>query len=684
MRAGSKIRRMSKKRTRRHDGCSVSLPQGATLSLSSLLDSIARNGLFYENLRHSSQFIGPVDRQLFGLRRRRINVLSEKNRYNPTHLGRRMHTLRRFIIPRHTASNMILFAIFLLTIILNHSSFSYYVSAWLTTPCVSRRGYQKTMVSSLLKRCMHGTAEAESFWIRKADDFEEEEDVPRPTENGGYSHTQASRAKISAANKGKTPWNKGVQRSEEVKARIAAGVRAKNRERFLLKLQEMGISEKDYEEQRRKERNQKEAEKRARRTEKGGYRPTEETKRKISEILKQKFAAGEIAPRFVQPVNVRRGFTHSEETRQKISESLRKRWATDSDYRAKMVEMSNRVNSSEDVRRKISESLKQKWQSDDEFRQEMLTKIATRKPRTESPHSKYVGHHYTDDHRARISAAMKAKWQDTEYREKTLQSLASRRVASSPNSLVDSPVDRKVLLDHPTNRIVSNQTFASPSIEKRKSASNTNGVTTQSPPRTKEKSPKPPKVVANDVVAGIRALQPRTSSDSNEKSVVRSSNVDNVLGTSNTQPNRNIASDSRRNVASIDTGDSSNIKPSSKITDAEFEILVEGGEMQAETPVDKKSSKGTASTEATTSGGNVDLLKAERRDLYDLLYGDDDRSDEEEYDNDTAAMRSFHGDENIVSHKDSKSSGGSTISSILSQLDDENLDTFDPYGLDDF
>lgn len=36
----------------------------------------------------------------------------------------------------------------------------------------------------------------------------------------GRPHTAESRAKISAANKGKTPWNKGLGHSEETKARI--------------------------------------------------------------------------------------------------------------------------------------------------------------------------------------------------------------------------------------------------------------------------------------------------------------------------------------------------------------------------------------------------------------------------------------------------------------------------------
>jgi NUMOD3 motif len=78
-------------------------------------------------------------------------------------------------------------------------------------------------------------------------DDTDEADVPMPTQNGGYSHTKASRAKISAANKGNTPWNKGQQRSAEVKARIAAGVRAANRQRFLQKLLELNMTEAQYE-----------------------------------------------------------------------------------------------------------------------------------------------------------------------------------------------------------------------------------------------------------------------------------------------------------------------------------------------------------------------------------------------------------------------------------------------------
>ena len=111
-----------------------------------------------------------------------------------------------------------------------------------------------------------------------------------------------------------------------MKKRIAEGVRRKNRERFLKKLEDMGLTEEEYEQQKKEERRKKDAERRARRTENGGYRPTEETRQKISRIMKEKFANGEIKRRTYNGPS-RKGFTHSEETKEKIRQSLRKKWA---------------------------------------------------------------------------------------------------------------------------------------------------------------------------------------------------------------------------------------------------------------------------------------------------------------------------------------------------------------------
>lgn len=151
-------------------------------------------------------------------------------------------------------------------------------------------------------------------------------DVPQRTEAGGYTHTIASKAKISAANKGKVPWNKGMHRSDEVKARIAEGVRRKNRERFLQQLANRGLTEEQYEDQKREEQRLKDEDKLKRKTAKGGYRATDETKAKISSVLKEKYANGNLTKKAYHGP-FRKGFTHSEETKEKIRITLKKKWA---------------------------------------------------------------------------------------------------------------------------------------------------------------------------------------------------------------------------------------------------------------------------------------------------------------------------------------------------------------------
>ena len=71
-------------------------------------------------------------------------------------------------------------------------------------------------------------------------------DKPRPTENGGYTHTKSSKRKIGDANRGKKPWNKEKTRSEAERAQISAGVRARNKATLKRKLEELGITEEQY------------------------------------------------------------------------------------------------------------------------------------------------------------------------------------------------------------------------------------------------------------------------------------------------------------------------------------------------------------------------------------------------------------------------------------------------------
>jgi NUMOD3 motif len=84
-------------------------------------------------------------------------------------------------------------------------------------------------------------------------DFETEDDnldyVPsleRMTIMGGYAHTKNTRMKISQANKGNTPWNKGKSRTESSKLKISAGVRARHQTILLEKLKKLGMTEAEW------------------------------------------------------------------------------------------------------------------------------------------------------------------------------------------------------------------------------------------------------------------------------------------------------------------------------------------------------------------------------------------------------------------------------------------------------
>ena len=71
-----------------------------------------------------------------------------------------------------------------------------------------------------------------------------------PNKNLGRSHTEESKARISAANKGNVPWNKGRTHSEETRRKIAETTRRnaerRKAEKLAAKLAELGLTEEEY------------------------------------------------------------------------------------------------------------------------------------------------------------------------------------------------------------------------------------------------------------------------------------------------------------------------------------------------------------------------------------------------------------------------------------------------------
>ena len=586
-------------------------------------------------------------------------------------------------------------------------------------------------------------------------------DVPRPTPNGGFTHTPTSKAKISAANKGKVPWNKGKSRSEEDKARIAAGVRARNREIFLKKLQDLGLTEEEYEDYKKEQRRQRERERRARKTAKGGYKPTEETKKKISEIMKEKHRRGEVK-RPKRPS--RTGYSPSPETRKKISESLKKKWAEDEEYRERIT--ANLSSSrDEDYRKKMSEIMKKKWQDPDE-REKMLKK-QTRAPR--SP-----------EHRRKVSEAIKKKWQDPEYRKrvgdgmkKKWENDANYRMAVS--STMSESIKKKWQDAEYRDRVVSTKKKASAKRKDSNTTLSSNRRTRKVKGSTSSGSNGDPFeleiVLPVSVNDAVKRKEKKLKQKRKQKKLSTAKSAVDDSSSMMIPSLVDLDMEHRTMTASTKVrGDDLDVSLYSDLPSAES-IVRHAGKNKKQKRTKKKMKKNIPSETSATSAakslpyssfdstatsttlskkkkrkrkkekdGSVSRLREERRDLFELLYGDDDdddinasaeeirygRQDETAHSEAVGNVVTLDGDGvivddivlddqpgiNIISSPSSATSAArpgspSTLNGeteddsdvsqlqlpfndkatppiIKSLLDDDDLDSFDPYGLDDY
>lgn len=216
-------------------------------------------------------------------------------------------------------------------------------------------------------------------------------DVIKKSINGpiqGHAHTLESRAKISAANKGKAPWNTGKQHSEETRLKIAAKTKEAMFKRKMEKANDLGFTTlEDFNEYIVQEKIKAKIEKDKHKV-KG---LTAEGRKRISESLKKRWEDPDFRLNYTAVTRGNR--SHSPATRALISAAITTKWQ-DAEYRKKISSPP-----SDSVKARISATLKARWE-DPLFREKMLTRSFER----------------TDEWRALVSDKIRLKWSDPEYR----------------------------------------------------------------------------------------------------------------------------------------------------------------------------------------------------------------------------------------------------------------------------
>lgn len=206
-----------------------------------------------------------------------------------------------------------------------------------------------------------------------------------------YFHSEEVRAKISAANRGKAPWNVGKKHDEETKRKIAERTRAAMLQKKLEKAQELGLTLEEYDARKvvvKKEKRKMQL--------KGGL--TEEGRKRISESARKRWQDPERRATYL--AKLAGGRNHSEETRARISAAIRKKWQ-EGVYGSKP-----NISLSDEQRARISQKMKSLWE-DPAFRERMLRNRGDR----------------GDDWRAKISTSIKALWENETYRSSVLSGL---------------------------------------------------------------------------------------------------------------------------------------------------------------------------------------------------------------------------------------------------------------------
>lgn len=222
-----------------------------------------------------------------------------------------------------------------------------------------------------------------------------------------YKHSPEIRATISAANKGRRPWNAGKSHSEETKRKIAARTAAGIARKLEAEAAMLGITVESLREMKSKRRNAAQAQR---------PRVAEARRKRRSAVMKRAWKNPVYRARFLA-----RSRVVNPETRARISQRLKEFWAQHP------AQPKPQRSSSPTAKQGRSEKMRQKWRNP-VFRTKMLASFFERR------HKQW---------RRMLSRAIQQKWKDPHHRYRVLK--------SSRNS------DSHNHLSHPLEEEVSNQ-----------------------------------------------------------------------------------------------------------------------------------------------------------------------------------------------------------------------------------
>ncbi len=269
--------------------------------------------------------------------------------------------------------------------------------------------------------------------------------------------------------------------------------------------------------------------------------------------------------------------------------------------------------------------------------------------------------------RKKISNTLKEKWKDPEFRAKMMERMKTRKKPAG--GLKES---QRKKISEAMKLKWQDEKYRNKTIEGMEKHRRTVSTTTRKPRKTTRTVQK----------KGIMQLTPTSLPKKKRKKKKATTTIN---GTASIKASRQVA----RPIATA-ASEVESLKPKTK--------------RKKTTKKKKKKIDATASTE----DGDIQRLREERRDLFDLLYGDDpgflDNDDDDDDDffisSSTAAVAvtaSKSSSElldnrvNGVGHTNGKNNKKKNKRRALSSLlgdnadfDDENLDDFDPYGLEDF